>query len=49
MIYRRFGRTDWKLSEIGYGMWGMGSWKASDDAQSMQSLHLAGEGGVNFF
>ena len=49
MIYRRFGRTDWKLSEIGYGMWGMGSWKASDDAQSMQSLHLAVEGGVNFF
>jgi len=49
MIYRRFGRTDWKLSEIGYGMWGMGSWKASDDVQSMQSLHLAVEGGVNFF
>jgi aryl-alcohol dehydrogenase-like predicted oxidoreductase len=49
MIYRRFGRTDWKLSEIGYGMWGMGSWKASDDTQSMQSLHLAVEGGVNFF
>ena len=49
MIYRRFGRTDWKLSEIGYGMWGMGSWKASDDSQSMQSLHLAVEGGVNFF
>jgi aryl-alcohol dehydrogenase-like predicted oxidoreductase len=49
MIYRRFGRTDWKLSEIGYGMWGMGSWKASDDVQSMKSLHLAVEGGVNFF
>ena len=49
MIYRRFGRTEWKLSEIGYGMWGMGSWKASDDVQSMKSLHLAVEGGVNFF
>ena len=49
MIYRRFGRTRWKLSEIGYGMWGMGGWKESDDTQSMQSLHLAVERGVNFF
>ena len=31
MIYRRFGRTNWQLSEIGYGMWGMGGWKESDD------------------
>ncbi len=49
MIYRRFGRTDWKLSEIGYGMWGMGGWKESDDKQSMDSLNLAVEKGVNFF
>ena len=49
MIYRRFGRTDWKLSEIGYGIWGMGCWKESDDRQSMDSLNLAVEKGVNFF
>jgi aryl-alcohol dehydrogenase-like predicted oxidoreductase len=49
MIYRRFGRTHWKLAEIGYGMWGMGGWKESNDIQSMESLHLAVEGGVNFF
>ena len=49
MIYRRFGRTDWKLSEIGYGMWGMGGWKESNDKQSMDSLNLAVEKGVNFF
>jgi aryl-alcohol dehydrogenase-like predicted oxidoreductase len=49
MIYRRFGRTDWQLSEIGYGMWGMGGWKASDDQQSMASLHLSVERGLNFF
>jgi aryl-alcohol dehydrogenase-like predicted oxidoreductase len=49
MIYRRFGRTDWQLSEIGYGMWGMGGWKASDDQQSMDSLHLSVERGLNFF
>ena len=49
MIYRRFGRTNWQLSEIGYGMWGMGGWKESDDIQSMESLNLAVEKGVNFF
>ena len=49
MKYRRFGRTNWQLSEIGYGMWGMGGWKESDDIQSMESLSLAVEKGVNFF
>lgn len=49
MKYRRFGRTNWQLSEIGYGMWGMGGWKESDDFQSMESLNLAVEKGVNFF
>ena len=49
MKYRRFGRTDWQLSEIGYGMWGMAGWTESDDAQSAKSLELAVEKGVNFF
>ncbi|TLF45526.1 aldo/keto reductase [Maribacter aurantiacus] len=49
MEYRRFGRTDWQVSEIGYGMWGMAGWKASDDEQSAKSLDLAVENGVNFF
>lgn len=49
MIYRRFGRTNWEVSEVGYGMWGMAGWKASDDVQSAQSLDLAVENGVNFF
>ena len=34
MKYRRFGRTDWMVSEIGYGMWGMGGWSGSDDEES---------------
>jgi len=49
MIYRRFGRTDWQVSEIGYGMWGIGGWKESDDVQSANSLDMAVENGVNFF
>ena len=49
MEYRRFGRTNWQVSEIGYGMWGMAGWTASDDVQSAKSLDLAVENGVNFF
>jgi len=49
MKYRRFGRTNWEVSEVGYGMWGMAGWTESDDAQSAKSLDLAVENGVNFF
>jgi len=49
MKYRRFGRIDWQVSEVGYGMWGMAGWTASDDEQSAKSLDLAVEKGVNFF
>jgi len=49
MRYRTFGRTGWKVSEIGYGMWGMGSWTGSDDQESLGSLGRAVELGCNFF
>lgn len=49
MNYRRFGRTNWSVSEIGYGMWGMGGWTGSDDQESIQSLQRAVELGCNFF
>ena len=50
MNYRRFGRTGWQVSEIGYGMWGMGgAWKGSDDAEAMASLQRALDLGCNFF
>ena len=49
MQYRTFGRTGWSVSEIGYGMWGMGGWTGSDDDESMASLHRAVELGCNFF
>lgn len=49
MKYRRFGRTNWNISEIGYGMWGMGGWTGSEDEQSMSSLQRAVDLGCNFF
>ncbi len=49
MKYRRFGRKGWMVSEMGYGMWGMGGWSGSDDEQSMKALQRAVELGCNFF
>ena len=49
MKHRRFGRTNWEVSEIGYGMWGMGGWSGSDDAESLGSLQRAVDLGCNFF
>jgi aryl-alcohol dehydrogenase-like predicted oxidoreductase len=49
MNYRRFGRTEWKVSEIGYGMWGMAGWTGSDDQESMTSMQRAVDMGCNFF
>ena len=49
MKYRKFGRTNWNVSEIGYGMWGMAGWTGSDDRESMESLQLAVDRGCNFF
>ena len=49
MRYRRFGRTGWNVSEIGYGMWGLAGWTGSDDAESLAALQRAIDLGCNFF
>jgi aryl-alcohol dehydrogenase-like predicted oxidoreductase len=49
MNYRRFARTGWKVSEIGYGMWGLAGWSGSDESETMRSLERAIELGCNFF
>ena len=49
MRYRRFGRTGWDVSEIGYGMWGMAGWTGSADQESLASLDRAVALGCNFF
>ena len=49
MRYRTFGRLGWQVSEVGYGMWGMGGWTGSDDAESLAALDRAVELGCTFF
>src|SRR3990172_3333905 len=49
MNYRRFGRKDWQVSEVGFGMWGMGEWTGRDDDESRRSLNRAVELGCIFF
>ena len=49
MKLRTFGRTGWRVGELGYGMWGLAGWTGSDDAESRASLQLAVDNGVNFF
>ena len=49
MQYRKFGRTDWNVSEVGYGMWGMAGWTGSEEKQVNEALDKAIELGCNFF
>src|SRR5688572_7583772 len=49
MLYRRFGRTNWNASEIGYGMWRLAGWKGSVPEEIDRSLILSVEQGCNFF
>ena len=50
MQHRHFGKTDWNVSEIGFGCWGLGGgWGRQDDAEGKRALIRALELGVNFF
>jgi aryl-alcohol dehydrogenase-like predicted oxidoreductase len=49
MRYRTFGLTGWRVSEVGYGMWGMAGWSGSEDRESHASLDRAIALGCNFF
>jgi aryl-alcohol dehydrogenase-like predicted oxidoreductase len=49
MEYRRFGRTNWMVSEIGYGMWGLAGWTGSDQDEVGRALERSVELGCNFF
>ena len=49
MHYRVTPRLHWSISDVGYGMWGMGGWTGSDDAESAAALDRAVALGCNFF
>ena len=49
MKYRKFGKTGWEISEMGYGMWGMAGWTGSDPEESFRALQIAVDMGCNFF
>lgn len=49
MTYRNFGSTDLRVSAIGLGCYGMsGAYGAADDAESLATLRLAFDLGINF-
>jgi len=49
MKYRRLGRTNFEVSEIGYGAWGIGGkqWLGGSDDESLAALGRAIDLGVN--
>jgi aryl-alcohol dehydrogenase-like predicted oxidoreductase len=49
MHFRKFGSTGWNVGEVGYGMWGLASWKGHDADEAWQALNVAVEMGINFF
>lgn len=49
MHERTFGRTGWRVSELGVGMWGMGGWTGSADEESLATLQAAVDAGITFF
>lgn len=49
MPLRTFGRIGWPVSQVGFGMWGMGDWADSDDDESRAALERSVELGCTFF
>jgi aryl-alcohol dehydrogenase-like predicted oxidoreductase len=49
MEYRKLGKTNLLVSEIGHGLWGMGDWTDANDTQSLEALQKSLDMGCNFF
>lgn len=50
MIYRKLGRTGWRVSTVSFGAWAIGSaWGHVDSGEALRALHKAVDCGVNFF
>ena len=49
MRYRKFGKTGWDVSEIGFGAWQIGaSWAGQTESDSLAALNTALDNGCNF-
>ena len=46
MKYRKLGRTGFDVSDVAHGLWGMSGWSGSDDRESLDSMRLAVELGM---
>ena len=59
MQYRKFGNTDLRVSEIGFGAWAIGGgamigttsigWGDANDTDSVKAIHASLDAGINFF
>jgi aryl-alcohol dehydrogenase-like predicted oxidoreductase len=49
MRTRAFGRLGWQVSEVGYGLWGVGGWTGSDDEESSAAIERSIALGCTFF
>jgi aryl-alcohol dehydrogenase-like predicted oxidoreductase len=49
MQYRELGNSGLRVSEIGFGGWGIGGWGPVDDAAALSALDLAYDLGVTFY
>ncbi|MBW7458285.1 aldo/keto reductase, partial [Paenibacillus sepulcri] len=50
MNYRTLGKSGLRISEVGFGAWGIGksSWVGAEDDESLRALNLAIDRGINF-
>jgi myo-inositol catabolism protein IolS len=50
VLYRTLGKTEWRVSAIGFGAWGIGGeWGDVDRATAVATVNAAYEAGITFF